>query len=514
VNKPRLRSAAVGAALMVAIAVPASAQLGADGDADGIADERDACLYSPRGIVVGPNGCSTPGDEDEDQVADAVDACPLSPPGAVVDAQGCAMDEDLDGVADGVDRCMSSAPGTRVDARGCAAGQVASAPPMRRAAVPVAVAPPPSRPAPVPVAIAPPPVSTAPAPAATAPPPARAAPAPATTAPTTPPPVVISASPIVVPVAPGRSLPPEASAPAPKPAAVSSPAQPDRTFYFDEGESGLGWGNSRAVRQSARELMLELEHNPALSLVVSGHGDIKFDGMSVPRVSLARATAVRDALIAAGVPAQRITMRVPGINEPRFYGTDQPRNCRVELRVSGRVAAPPPAPAAPVAAPAVATPAPAAAAVAAPAQRVFPDPPPRALPNPPSPRPAGPAPPSSTRPAPPAIAQPASAPRTLTRATVSFEPFSAVLDETSMRALNGFVQTATRMMLADTTSRITIVTGIGTGEAGATAQRLAESRAGSVTSYLASLGLPRSRIDVSNQAQTGERRADVSVVSP
>jgi hypothetical protein len=35
-----------------------------------------------------------------------------------------------------------------------------------------------------------------------------------------------------------------------------------------------------------------------------------------------------------------------------------------------------------------------------------------------------------------------------------------------------------------------------------------------VSAYLVSLGLPHNRIDISNQAQTGERRVDVSVVSP
>lgn len=472
---------AAGAALMLVASLPVSVAvpLGADGDADGVPDERDACFYSPRGIVVGPNGCSTPGDEDEDQVADAVDACPQSPAGALVDAQGCALDQDLDGVADGVDRCVGSGAGARVDARGCAPGQVATAAPMRRAQVPVAIAPPP-----------PPPMAT---------------------------PVVPSAAPPVaaVPIA----AKPAAPTPKPKPPVASGPAEPDRTFYFDPGESDLGWGNSRAVKQSARELMLELEHNPALALVVSGHGDIKFDGMSVPRVSLARATTVRDALVAAGVPAQRITMRVPGINEPRFYREDQPRNCRVELRVFGRTPAPAPAPA-PDPAPAVAaaTPPPPAAPVPAPTARVFPDPPARVLPPPPPPRTVAPPPPPSAPLSPletaaPVATQGVPTPRTLARAAVSFEPFSAVLDDKSIRELNGFVQTATRVMLADTASRVAIVSGIGTGEAGATAQRLAESRAGSVGAYLVSLGLPHNRMDVSNQAQTGERRVDVSVVS-
>lgn len=471
VTRSRSLAAVACAALLLLCARPAAAApMGADGDADGIPDERDACLYSPRGVVVGPNGCSTPGDEDEDQVPDADDACPQSPAGARVDAQGCALDEDLDGVADGIDRCAGSGAGARVDARGCAPGQVAGPPPVRRAPVPVAIAP-----------------------AATG----AAATAPA-------PPVTPVAAPIAAP-------PPAAPAPAPKAAAATprAAAEPDRTFYFDPGTADLGWTNGRAVKQAARELMLELEHDPGLALVVSGHGDIKFDGMAVARVATARAKAVLDALVAAGVPAPRVTTRVPGINEPRFYGPDQKRNCRVELRVTGRSAAAAAVALAPVTAP---TPAPVAAAATLPlppapaSKRVFPDPPPRERPDPPTRPPA-------VKPAPPKPAAAGTAPRTLAQASVSFETLSAVLDAGAIQALNAFVQTATRVMLADATSRVMLVSGIGSGEAGATARRLAESRAGSVSAYLAAMGLPHTRMEISHQAQTGDRRVDVSVIS-
>lgn len=472
------------AALMLAAAIPtsrAAVPLAADGDADGVPDDQDACLYSPRGIVVGPNGCSTPGDEDEDQVADSVDACPQSPAGAIVDAQGCALDQDLDGVADGVDRCPGSPSGAPVDARGCAQGQLAAPPPMRRAYVP-----------PAPMQPAPPPAPVAPM--------RPAAPAPAVaTLPPPPPPAAPVAAP--APVVAAKPTPPIAT----QPAAATGHPEPDRTFYFDPGESALGWSNARAVKQSARELMLELESNPSLALVVSGHGDIKFDGMSVPRVVSARATEVRNALIAAGVPPQRVTMRVPGINEPRFYGESQPRNCRAEVRVTGRAAVAPPASGA------AATASPAPAPSAAPVARVFPDPPSRVRPEPP-PRPATL--PLPGKPAPPVAAPGTPAMRTLVGTSVKFEPFSSVLDDAAIQALNGFAQPATRLMLADTTSRIVIYSGIGTGEAGATAQRLSESRAGSVASYLVSLGLPHNRMDVSNQTQTGERRVDIRVLSP
>lgn len=483
-----------------------------DGDADGVRDDRDACPYTPLGITVHPDGCSTPGDEDEDGIADVADACPLSPGGAVVDGQGCALDEDVDGVADGVDRCPLSPMSALVNANGCAPGQsplpgVARRAPVitvQAAAAPLARAP----------AASAPPASVPPRSVPAAPVPAQASAAVSRPLPPVPVPVLKRpAAPLATPAPAALPTPPlpALSTPAPAPVAptpavspITVRSEPERTFYFDEGETGLSWAAERAIKQSARDLLPELEKNPAASLVLSGHADTKSDGNSAPRVATARAQAVRGELIAAGVPAQRIVLRVPGVGEPRFFGASLARNCRVELRVSGRQTGSPvvrAASAAPI--PAITSPAPtASSAMAAPEVALLPALATAAVP--PLVPVAAPAPAREDLPDPP--------PPSAGNASVMFPPFSAVLDDSAMKSLDAFVQHGTRAMLADVAARVVITSGIGSGETGTAALRLAESRAASVSVYLVALGLPRNRVEVSAASQTGTRRTDVSII--
>lgn len=444
------RILALAAALFVVLPALSATRPLFDGDADGVSDERDSCLYSPRGVVVGPNGCSTPGDEDEDGVADASDSCPLSPAGAIVDLQGCALDGDSDGVADGIDACPASRANVRIDSRGCGPGDRVVALAPKRPRVAAAAPAPPVQPA-APAPMAPAPASTVAVPAATSTLPGGAAEA-------------------------GPVLPSAVTT-----GALDRRAQPERTFYFDKGSSALSWAVSRAIKESAKDLLPKLEKNPTAGLIVSGHADTKSDGADAARLATARATAVRAALIDAGVPPQRLSVRVPGVNEPRFYGADLERNCRVELRVLTRlgtdsmpvVAAPPPAPAPAAVAPVAA---------------------PRATPT--------------SKPAPVVTPVPVRAGTT----AVAFAPYSAMLDDSAIGVLNRFVQDSTRPLLADAAARVVVVSGVDAGETGAAALRLAESRSASVMAYLVSLGLPRNRVELSNHAQTGTRRAELTLV--
>lgn len=142
-----------------------------DGDADGVDDTIDACLYTPPAVPVDPRGCELPdadgdgipdaadlcpltaagqavdgfgcplpcpdgcdGDADGDGVPDALDRCPATAAAALVDADGCALDSDLDGVPDGIDRCSGTRVDQAADARGCAAGQRPVADARRRPA--------------------------------------------------------------------------------------------------------------------------------------------------------------------------------------------------------------------------------------------------------------------------------------------------------------------------------------------------------------------------------------------
>jgi hypothetical protein len=89
----------------------------ADADGDGVADITDVCADTPSGAQVDEWGCPTDGDGDS--LYDGLDACPDTPRGARVDARGCPSDSDGDGVYDGLDRCPHTPEGAPVDSRGC-----------------------------------------------------------------------------------------------------------------------------------------------------------------------------------------------------------------------------------------------------------------------------------------------------------------------------------------------------------------------------------------------------------
>jgi outer membrane protein OmpA-like peptidoglycan-associated protein len=52
-------------------------------------------------------------------VPDHLDKCPTTPKGCVVDKDGCPLDADVDGVCDGLDECPDTPLGTAVDEKGC-----------------------------------------------------------------------------------------------------------------------------------------------------------------------------------------------------------------------------------------------------------------------------------------------------------------------------------------------------------------------------------------------------------
>lgn len=88
-----------------------------DSDGDGILNNRDRCAGTPAGAQVDRRGC--PADNDGDGVANGVDRCPNSPVGALVDAAGCTQDSDADNIADGIDKCPDTEAGVLVDLSGC-----------------------------------------------------------------------------------------------------------------------------------------------------------------------------------------------------------------------------------------------------------------------------------------------------------------------------------------------------------------------------------------------------------
>jgi outer membrane protein OmpA-like peptidoglycan-associated protein len=88
-----------------------------DSDGDGIQNNRDRCAGTPTGAQVDGRGC--PADSDGDGVPNGVDRCPSSGSGALVDAAGCSQDSDDDNIADGIDKCADTPVGVLVDSSGC-----------------------------------------------------------------------------------------------------------------------------------------------------------------------------------------------------------------------------------------------------------------------------------------------------------------------------------------------------------------------------------------------------------
>lgn len=253
-------------------------------------------------------------------------------------------------------------------------------------------------------------------------------------------------------------------------------------LYFDAGESELTSKSRSAIKDKVDALRKELEGNALLTLVLSGHADTKSDGASAPRLAAQRATAAWQALLDAGLHAHRLSIRVPGVSEPRFEGKNLDRNCRVELMMQSLAAAPTasPAPAAaPAAAAAVVKSVPVPVVVAAPL------------------------------PSPPAVA---------VTQTVSFAPYSALLDDRAISSLNAFVAHLGDGLRKNPQVRLSLSGVVDGSEEGPSTKRLAQSRVASVRAYLKTLGLPMERVDIaadtaSEMRDGSGRRVDLRVLT-
>ena len=80
-------------------------------------DKEDKCPQTAVGATVDTSGCAL--DTDGDGVPDHEDRCPHTSHEAQVDATGCDLDTDSDGVPDREDRCPKTTAGAAVDQNGC-----------------------------------------------------------------------------------------------------------------------------------------------------------------------------------------------------------------------------------------------------------------------------------------------------------------------------------------------------------------------------------------------------------
>ena len=121
------------------------------------------------------------------------------------------------------------------------------------------------------------------------------------------------------------------AAPAAAVAAVEAPeiaevGEPLIKLYFDSGKADLP---ANAAEEVAK-VVAKLHEEPAKLVLISGYHDETGGAAINAEVAKARAVAVKDALIAAGVPVDKVAMRKPAVT---LGGTDAAEARRVEVRV-------------------------------------------------------------------------------------------------------------------------------------------------------------------------------------
>ena len=279
---------------------PAGAQVDsrgcpADTDGDGVANGVDRCPNTAIGALVDAVGCTH--DSDSDNIADGIDKCPDTPAGVLVDSAGCPKDSDGDTIADGLDRCSDTPKGATVDALGCPGDEDADGvlDGLDRC-------------------------------------------------PRTPAGANVNASGCVQGQT-GRqpaAAPPAAPPPAPRadtaaaaaerpPAAPMGAAMVLENVTFGTGSARLQAGSYVELDSIAKVLIA----NPSLRVEIAGHTDVSTSPADDMHLSNLRAEAVRNYLVAQGVPYQQVVARGYGGTQPRTPDTT-PRgraaNRRIELR--------------------------------------------------------------------------------------------------------------------------------------------------------------------------------------
>ncbi|WP_298626441.1 OmpA family protein [uncultured Zoogloea sp.] len=114
-------------------------------------------------------------------------------------------------------------------------------------------------------------------------------------------------------------------------AAVEAPeiaevGEPLIKLYFDSGKADLP---ANAAEEVAK-VVAKLQEEPAKLVLISGYHDETGGAAVNAEVAKARALAVKDVLIAAGIPADKVNLRKPAIT---LGGGEAAEARRVEVRV-------------------------------------------------------------------------------------------------------------------------------------------------------------------------------------
>lgn len=97
-------------------------------------------------------------------------------------------------------------------------------------------------------------------------------------------------------------------------------------FYFESGKAELPAG----AEDELAKVVAKLAEDPSRLVLLSGYHDETGGAAVNAEVAKARAVAVKDALIAAGLAADKVKMRKPAVT---LGGTDAAEARRVEVRV-------------------------------------------------------------------------------------------------------------------------------------------------------------------------------------
>lgn len=117
------------------------------------------------------------------------------------------------------------------------------------------------------------------------------------------------------------------------PALAARPLPPKRFTLFFVSDTDDLTDESRAAFESVFE---DVARRPAPDVVVTGHTDTVAEPAYNDALSLRRAEAVRDLLVARGLPREAVIATGRGEREPRVPSADDvrdPQNRRVEITV-------------------------------------------------------------------------------------------------------------------------------------------------------------------------------------